>query len=120
MVAGQRPKKMGLRGSLLLDTSTMTTVNWVEGGCYGMGVRWDPRVVKNLPVLGVGEENYKTEEACLNANAGTKDTFWCVTRNWLIYRSTKTRACFRDRLNIVKWYVASADCYARRDVGGAR
>jgi hypothetical protein len=34
-------------------------------------------------VLGVGEENYKTEEACLNANAGTKDTFWCVTRNWL-------------------------------------
>jgi hypothetical protein len=40
-------------------------------------------LVKNLPVLGVLEENYKTEEACLNANAGTKDTFWCVTRNWL-------------------------------------
>ena len=40
-------------------------------------------LVKNLPVLGVGEEDYKTEEACLNANAGTKDTFWCVTRNWL-------------------------------------
>ena len=39
MVAGQRPKKMDLRGSLLLDTSTMTTVNWVEGCCYGMGVR---------------------------------------------------------------------------------
>ena len=40
-------------------------------------------LVKNLPVLGVGQEDYKTEEACLNANAGTKDTFWCVTRNWL-------------------------------------
>ena len=46
-------------------------------GCAGVPM------VKNLPVLGVGEENYKTEEACLNANAGTKDTFWCVTRNWL-------------------------------------
>ena len=23
------------------------------------------------------------EEACINANAGTNDTFWCVTRNWL-------------------------------------
>ena len=36
-----------------------------------------------LPVLGVGAEDYKTEEACINANAGTNDTFWCVTRNWL-------------------------------------
>ena len=27
---------------------------------------------KNLPVLGVGEEDYKTEEACINANAGTR------------------------------------------------
>ena len=25
-------------------------------------------LVKNLPVLGVGEEDYKTEEACINAN----------------------------------------------------
>jgi hypothetical protein len=40
-------------------------------------------LVKNLPVLGVGEEDYKTEEACINANAGMNDTFWCVTRNWL-------------------------------------
>ena len=40
-------------------------------------------LVKNLPVLGVGEADYKTEEACINANAGTNDTFWCVTRNWL-------------------------------------
>ncbi len=40
-------------------------------------------LVKNLPVLGVGEEDYKTEEACINANAGRNDTFWCVTRNWL-------------------------------------
>jgi hypothetical protein len=39
--------------------------------------------VRNVPVLGVGEEDYKTEEACINANAGTNDTFWCVTRNWL-------------------------------------
>jgi hypothetical protein len=39
--------------------------------------------VKNLPVLGVGEADYKTEEACINANAGMNDTFWCVTRNWL-------------------------------------
>ena len=39
-------------------------------------------LVKNLPVLGVGEADYKTEEACRNANVGTK-TFWCVTRNWL-------------------------------------
>jgi hypothetical protein len=38
---------------------------------------------KNLPVLSVGEEDYTTEEACINANAGTQDTFWCVTRNWL-------------------------------------
>ena len=45
--------------------------------------------------------NYKTEEACISANAGTNDTFWCVTRNWL-EKSAKTRACFRDRLNIVK------------------
>ena len=40
-------------------------------------------LVKNLPVLGVGAEDYKTEEACINANAATNDTFWCVTRNWL-------------------------------------
>ena len=40
-------------------------------------------LVKNLPVLGVREEDYKTEEACINANAGMNDTFWCVTRNWL-------------------------------------
>jgi len=35
------------------------------------------------PPWGVGAENYKTEEACINANAGTNDTFRCVTRNWL-------------------------------------
>jgi hypothetical protein len=58
-------------------------------------------LVKNLPVLGVGEEDYKTEEACINANVGTNDTFWCVTRNWL-GGSAKTRACC-DRLNIVEW-----------------
>jgi len=40
-------------------------------------------LVKNLPVLGVRDDNYKTEEECINANAGTSDTFWCVTRNWL-------------------------------------
>ena len=27
-------------------------------------------LVKNLPVLGVGKADYKTEEACINANAG--------------------------------------------------
>ena len=36
-----------------------------------------------VTMLGVGEVDYKTEEACLNANAGTNDTFWCVRRNWL-------------------------------------
>jgi hypothetical protein len=40
-------------------------------------------MIKNLPVLGVSEENYETEEACINANAGIKDTFWCVPHNWL-------------------------------------
>jgi hypothetical protein len=40
-------------------------------------------LVKNLPVLGVGKADYKTEESCINANAGTNNTFWCVTRNWL-------------------------------------
>jgi hypothetical protein len=40
-------------------------------------------LVKNLPVLSVGEEDYKTEEACINANVGANETFWCVTRNWL-------------------------------------
>ena len=39
-------------------------------------------LVKNLPVLGVGRR-LQNERACINANAGTKDTFWCVTRNWL-------------------------------------
>ena len=75
-------------------------------------------LVKNLPVLGVGEADYKTEEACLNANAGTKDTFWCVTRNWLD-EGQRNPCVLRDRLNIVKWDVASANCYARRDVGRA-
>jgi hypothetical protein len=37
-----------------------------------MGVRV-LTLVKNLPVLGVGEEDYKTEEACINANAGTSE-----------------------------------------------
>ena len=40
-------------------------------------------LVKNLPVLSVAKSDYKTEEACVNANAGTNVTFWCVTRNWL-------------------------------------
>ena len=40
-------------------------------------------LVKNLPVLGVGEEDYTTEEAFINGNVGTNVTFWCVTRNWL-------------------------------------
>jgi hypothetical protein len=40
-------------------------------------------LVKNLPVLAVRDDTYKTEEACVNANAGSADTFWCVTRNWL-------------------------------------
>jgi hypothetical protein len=34
-------------------------------------------------VLAVRDDTYKTEEACVNANAGSADTFWCVTRNWL-------------------------------------
>jgi len=38
-------------------------------------------LVKNLPVLSVRDDTYKTEEACVNANAGSSD--WCVTRNWL-------------------------------------
>lgn len=41
-------------------------------------------MINNLPVLGVGEDDYKTEEACINANAGVRDTaFWCVPHNWL-------------------------------------
>jgi hypothetical protein len=40
-------------------------------------------LVNNLPVLSVRDDNYKTEAACVNANAGSNDTFWCVTRNWL-------------------------------------
>ena len=40
-------------------------------------------MIKNLPVLGVRHDNYKTEEACINANASISgDTFWCVQRNW--------------------------------------
>jgi hypothetical protein len=41
-------------------------------------------LIENLPVLAVREDNYKTEEACLNANAGKSDAaFWCVQSNWL-------------------------------------
>jgi hypothetical protein len=40
-------------------------------------------LVKSLPVLGVRDDNYKTEEACINANAGTSETFWCVQSSWL-------------------------------------
>ena len=53
-----------------------------EGGSYGMGVRVS-NTGQKLTGAGVGEADYKTEEACINANAGTNDTFWCVTRNWL-------------------------------------
>ena len=35
-------------------------------------------LAKNLPVLSARDDDYKTEEACMNANAGTSDTFWCL------------------------------------------
>ncbi len=40
-------------------------------------------LVNNLPVLNVRDDRYQTEEACATANAGSNNTFWCVTRNWL-------------------------------------
>ena len=41
-------------------------------------------MINTTPVLGVGDGNYKTQEACLDDNAGVDDnTFWCVPRNWL-------------------------------------
>ena len=60
-------------------------------------------LIKNLPVLDVGEDNYKTEEACINANAGKKDTFWCVTRNWLDEGQRKSvRAFVTDRARVIQ------------------
>ena len=41
-------------------------------------------MINTTPVLNVGDGNFKTQEACLDANAGLDDnTFWCVPRNWL-------------------------------------
>ena len=41
-------------------------------------------LIENLPVLSARQENYSTEEACLNANVGKSDVvFWCVQSNWL-------------------------------------
>ena len=48
-----------------------------------MGVRVSNSGEKLTGARRRGEADYKTEEACINANAGTNDTFWCVTRNWL-------------------------------------
>jgi hypothetical protein len=48
-------------------------------------------------------------EACINANAGTNDTFWCVTRNWLDKGQRKpVRAFVTDEH--CQWDVTSADC----------
>ena len=41
-------------------------------------------VINNVPILDAADGNYKTQEACLDANAGLNDDpFWCVPRNWL-------------------------------------
>ena len=41
-------------------------------------------MISKVPVLGVGDDSYETQEACVDANAGVSDvTFWCVPRNWL-------------------------------------
>jgi hypothetical protein len=41
-------------------------------------------MIKDVPVLGVGKDNYKTQVECVDNNAGLTDsTFWCVPRNWL-------------------------------------
>ena len=41
-------------------------------------------MINTTPVLSVGDGNYKTQEACLDDNAGLNDNpFWCVPRNWL-------------------------------------
>jgi hypothetical protein len=41
-------------------------------------------LVKNIPVLSVGKDNYKTEQECQLSNAGRDENpFWCVPRNWL-------------------------------------
>ena len=41
-------------------------------------------MIDTTPVLGVGDGNYKTQEAYLVDNAGRDDNiFWCVRRNWL-------------------------------------
>ena len=41
-------------------------------------------VINNVPILNAADGSYKTQEACLDANAGLNDDpFWCVPRNWL-------------------------------------
>jgi hypothetical protein len=41
-------------------------------------------MINAVPVLGAGDNNYKTKEECIEDNfGGTDDTFWCVPRTWL-------------------------------------
>ena len=40
-------------------------------------------LVKNVPVVSVGKDNYKTEQECQLANTGRDENpFWCVPRNF--------------------------------------
>jgi hypothetical protein len=56
-------------------------------------------LVKNVPVLSVGKENYETEQECHLAHAGRgENPFWCVPRNWLDEGATTGGASIRDRL----------------------
>ena len=41
-------------------------------------------LVRNVPVISVGKDNYKTEQECQFAHADRDENpFWCVPRNWL-------------------------------------
>jgi hypothetical protein len=41
-------------------------------------------LVRNVPIISVGKDNYKTEQECQLAHAGRDENpFWCVPRNWL-------------------------------------